>query len=319
MRFVYAISNRSVYTSGTATTGAGLTCAAVRDESTNELYLEAGALVLADLGVCCIDEFGCMRENDKTTLHEAMEQQTISVAKGGITAKLNTRTTIVAAMNPVGGRYDRLKSFEENSALSTPLTSRFDLIFLMVDENCDATSEACAYFLLQNAIKAGSAYERPPKSLAEIDEDESGQVGDNESSHWTMERLRAYIAYVQRRFRPKLSAEASNLLSAHYTICRQHSGQHNEQSLATVRLLESLIRLAQAHARLMHRDTVEPDDAVAVILLLQCTAIRCDRYGIQFDKNPVTTGFAPFDEADALFEQEKDELLDCMYYNNSYY
>ena len=276
---------------------------------------------MADRGVCCIDEFGCMSKEDRTSIHEAMEQQTISVAKAGIICKLNARATVVAVMNPNGGIYDEQLSLEQNSRLGSALLSRFDLIFVMLDQAECGRDCNIAHFLLQQSIIPGTGYDRP------FEMDNALFSDDNSKGHWSMDKLRQYIATIREKFQPTLTPEASELLENHYALCRQ---QRNGESLITVRFLESLIRLSQAHARLMYRDKVLLDDAVVVILLMECTPATssggmfgsgvCDN-GIYDDvflaKNPIDSEFLPFDQADNQFEKEKRCLLQRYHPNNN--
>ncbi|KAJ1731674.1 DNA helicase mcm9 [Coemansia sp. Benny D160-2] len=245
LRHAARLAPRAVLTTGVGSTSAGLTVAAVRDGG--EWQLEAGALVLADRGVCCIDEFGSIRDAEKATILEAMEQQSISVAKAGIVCRLNARCSVVAAMNPKGA-YDAGASLAVNTALPAPLLSRFDLVLVMLDAPDAAWDARVSQFVLAG----GSARDQPDQL-------------------WPLATLRAYFAFVKAAFEPQTTAAAERVLTAYYRLQRQRDGASAART--TIRLLESLIRLAQAHARLMFRAKVLVPDAVAAVLLMEATML----------------------------------------------
>lgn len=246
LKFAAKLSNRSVITTGLGSTSAGLTVTAVKDGG--EWMLEAGALVLADGGLCCIDEFDSMREHDRATIHEAMEQQTISVAKAGLVTTLSTRTIVFGATNPKG-HYDPDQSLSVNTTLSGPLLSRFDIVLVLLDtKNPEWDAVVSSHILAEG----GLSEEKDTEPLTDI---------------WPLAMLRRYIYFVKGYFKPILTKEAEKVISSYYQLQRRSATQNAART--TVRMLESLIRLAQAHARLMFRNEVTRLDAITAILCIE--------------------------------------------------
>ncbi|XP_044258623.1 DNA helicase MCM9-like [Tribolium madens] len=259
LRFASKIMPRSVLTTGVGSTAAGLTVTAVMENG--EWQLEGGALVMSDGGICCIDEFNTMKEHDRMSIHEAMEQQTISVAKAGIVCKLSTRCSILAATNPKGN-LDPSQPLNMNVALASPLLSRFDLILLMrdiVDEDWD--SQMVDYIL--------TSQENPNSSKL------------SENINWTIETLQAYFAIIKKSH-PMLNDDSHRILRSYYQAQRQKN--HRNKSRTTVRLLDSLVRLSQGHARLMfHKEVTIVDAVVAVILVEMAMESDFSVFNLSFD------------------------------------
>ncbi|KAI1307213.1 protein phosphatase 2A regulatory subunit cdc55 [Mortierella claussenii] len=311
LKYGAELNPRSVLTTGIGSSSAGLTVTAVRDG--NEWQLEAGALVLADRGLCCIDEFGGMREHDKTAIHEAMEQQSISIAKAGIVCKLNTRCSVIAATNPKG-KYDPDQTVSINIALASPLLSRFDIVLVLMDTGNDMWDQKISSYILDTKMRLDGYEPKKPLSRKEIarrrrrlrrharlremqqngeepgqdppgedadanEDDEEEEEEEEEDRQqdptvkeesWSMEKLKAYLIWIKSTFEPKLTPPAEQVLVAYYQL--QRKADLRNAARTTIRLLESLIRLSQAHARLMARNDVTVQDAVAIVSLIEITA-----------------------------------------------
>ncbi len=247
LQYVVRIAPRAIYTTGKGATAAGLTAAVVRDKTTGEYYLEAGALVLADGGVAAIDEIDKMRDEDRSVIHEAMEQQTVSIAKAGIVARLNARTTVIAAGNPKFGRYMPNRTLADNINLPPPILSRFDLIFIVRDQPNPEEDRRLAQHILRVHSNVETARPEIPPDL-----------------------LRKYISYARRYIRPRLTPEAQKLLMDFFVEMRKMSAENPDTPIPiTPRQLEALIRLAEAHARMALKTEVTEEDAEAAIRLMK--------------------------------------------------
>ena len=276
LKYVSKLAPRSVYTSGKGTSGAGLTAAAVRDEL-GGWSLEAGALVLGDQGNVCVDELDKMRSEDRSALHEALEQQTVSIAKAGIMATLNTRCSVLAAANPKFGTFDQYKTLANQIDLPSPILSRFDLIFVIEDKPDVEKDRELAQHILKTHQYSNIAYDIEP------------------------ELLRKYIAYARKNVHPVLTDAANKVLEEFYVSVRTGGVEEGTPVPITPRQLEATIRLAEASAKLQLKNEVEASDAHRAISLQR----RClEKIGMDPDTGKIdiarVEGRTPTSERDKM-------------------
>jgi replicative DNA helicase Mcm len=250
LKFVSGLAARGLYTSGKGTTAAGLTAAVVHDTESGAMTLEAGALVLSDQGIACIDEFDKMDPNDRTAIHEAMEQHTVSIAKAGIVATLNARTSILAAANPTLGRYESSLSIQDNIRLPFTILSRFDLIWILVDTPEATRDRELAQFILNmHQMKKTQDSSTIPTIPQEF--------------------LKKYIGYANRYVIPQLTPEAAEVIENFYVDLRKSAEGGASPVPITARQLESLVRLSEARAKMALQSKVTKEDAQAAVRLME--------------------------------------------------
>lgn len=299
LKYVEKTAHRAVYATGQGASGVGLTASVRKDPITNEWVLEGGALVLADKGTCIIDEFDKMHDRDRTSIHEAMEQQSISISKAGIVTTLQARCAVVAAANPIGGRYNSTIPLLDNVALTTPILSRFDVVCVVRDLVNPANDERLAKFVLSshlNSLDSKEADEEMREKGMDIDEDETATgdtLGDDSyySKFGTVDQdlLVKYIHF-SKNIKPKLNQMDNDKVTRLYADLRRESLATGSMAI-TIRHLEAIIRLSEAFARMRLAEFVSAYDIDRAIKVAIGSFVDSQKYSV---KNQLRKVFAKY-------------------------
>ncbi|KAM7269404.1 hypothetical protein ACFE04_024901 [Oxalis oulophora] len=281
LKYVEKTGQRAVYTTGKGASAVGLTAAVHKDPVTREWTLEGGALVLADRGICLIDEFDKMNDQDRVSIHEAMEQQSISISKAGIVTSLQARCSVIAAANPVGGRYDSSKTFSQNVELTDPIISRFDVLCVVKDVVDAVTDEMLAKFVVDSHFKSqAKGANMNDNMISDSQEDLPSAAGAIDPEIIPQEMLKKYITYAKLNVFPKLHDSDMNKLTEVYAQLRRESS-HGQGVPIAVRHIESMIRMSEAHARMhLRRHVIQEDVDMAIRVLLE-SFISTQKFGVQ--------------------------------------
>eukprot|EP00897_Mesotaenium_endlicherianum_P009211 jgi/Mesen1/8318/ME000457S07522 len=273
LKYVEKTAQRAVYTTGKGASAVGLTAAVHKDPITREWTLEGGALVLADRGVCLIDEFDKMNDQDRVSIHEAMEQQSISISKAGIVTSLQARCSVMAAANPIGGRYDSSKTFGQNVELTEPILSRFDILLVI---------KMLAKFVVESHHRS-----HPSMAQANTLDTQPGDVNQDPEA-LSQEMLRKYMVYAKQNIHPKLQDADLDKMAMVYADLRRES--------------TSMIRMSEAHARMHLRPYVNEDDVDMAIRVLLESFVSTQKFGVQ---KALSKTFKKF----MTFKKDFNELL----------
>ncbi|OBA19155.1 MCM-domain-containing protein [Metschnikowia bicuspidata var. bicuspidata NRRL YB-4993] len=333
LRFVLNTAALAIATTGRGSSGVGLTAAVTTDKETGERRLEAGAMVLADRGIVCIDEFDKMSDVDRVAIHEVMEQQTVTIAKAGIHTSLNARCSVIAAANPVFGQYDVHKDPHKNIALPDSLLSRFDLLFVVTDDVNQAKDRTISEHVLRmhRFVAPGLAEGEPVRELGSVSLAAGVEEVDDGAEQPVFEKfntllhagvasraaksaaptivsipfLKKYIQYAKQRIKPVLTKKASDYIVATYSGLRNGDPSENNKRTApvTARTLETLIRLATAHAKVRLSKTVDVKDAKVAEDLLRFSLFK----EIAKKAKPKRRKIALFGEEPEVEDDEEEE------------
>jgi DNA replication licensing factor MCM2 len=280
LKYAEYTAPRAVYSTGKGASAVGLTASVHKDPLTKEWTLEGGALVLADRGVCLIDEFDKMNEQDRTSIHEAMEQQSISVSKAGIVTSLQARCAVIAAANPIGGRYDSANTLAENVELTDPILQRFDILCVLQDVVDPVADERLAKFVTSSHMRS-----TPTSELRRETARQSSSVATQQTTSPDLipqDLLRKYIQYARTHVKPVLRGNAfdQEKIASLYVQLRKESAASGGVPIA-VRHVESIMRMAEAHAKMHLRDYVRDDDMDASIHMMLESFLAAQKFSVR--------------------------------------
>ena len=295
LKYAENTAPRAVYSAGKGASAVGLTASVQKDPITREWTLEGGALVLADKGVCLIDEFDKMNEQDRTSIHEAMEQQSISVSKAGIVTSLQARCSVIAAANPIGGRYDSASTLADNVELTDPILQRFDVLCVLQDTVDPVADERLAKFVTNSHMNSVPTreVEEDPSLLDSIQLDTASSPSNNYNPKVIpQDLLRKYIQYARTHVRPVLRGNTfdQEKVASLYVALRRESSASGGVPIA-VRHIESIMRMAEANAKMHLRDYVRDDDMDASIRTMLHSFVHAQKFSV---RRALNRSFAKF-------------------------
>jgi len=302
LKYVEKLAPRAVFTTGQGASAVGLTAYVQRSPVTREWTLEAGALVLADKGVCMIDEFDKMNDQDRTSIHEAMEQQTISISKAGIVTTLKARCSVIAAANPIGGRYDPTMTFSDNVDLTEPILSRFDILCVVRDTVDAVIDEHLARFVVGSHMRSHPlADDSDHQVMSEVEQSLAATTSLAGVEKIPQDLLKKYIVYARERVHPKLHQMDQDKVAKMYSDLRRESMVTGSIPI-TVRHIESMIRIAEANAKIHLREFVREDDVNMAIRVMLESFIDTQKFSVM---KSMKRNFARY----LTYKRDNNELL----------